>query len=452
MLELRRLLALAGPITLIQVGQMLLSVVDTLMVGRLGVHALAATQLGHLFVWGSATPFIGIVLGMDPLASQAHGARDAERSGLVVQRGALLALTLSIPLSLCWWYAEPALGWLGQDPELAHTAGIYARTQVWSAPFLLLYNVETLYLQARGIMRPGMVSMLVANLLNVLLNWVLIFGAPGLPGMGVRGASLATGITRVILVLALLIAILGFRLYQEAWTPLSRRILELKALRQQVSLGLPVGLQYTLEMWAFGAGSVLAGWIGERPLAAHSVSINLASFAFMVPLGISIGASVRVGNLLGEGRPEAAQTSAHTALKLCVGTSLASAAVFILGRSALPRLYTDDPAVLAMAASILPVAAAFQVMDGLQAVGGGVLRGMGRPLPAVAFNLLSYAALTLPLAYFLGLKTSVGVVGIWYAYALGLAVVAGCLVPWVVWKGPATVRALDNLDAAPGER
>ena len=217
-------------------------------------------------------------------------------------------------------------------------------------------------------------------------------------------------------------------------------MLDPAGLREIFSLGLPVGVQLGLEMWAFQLATLFAGWLGEKQLAAHVVALNLASMSFMVPLGISMAAVTRVGNLLGAGRPEAAQRAAWVALAMGSGVMCVAAASFVLLRGWLPRGYTADLAVLAVTATLLPIAGAFQLFDGTQVVGGGILRGMGRTRPAAVFNLLGYYGLGLPVAYYLAFEAGMGVTGIWWGLTLGLMVVAVSLVLWVGVRGPASMR------------
>jgi MATE family multidrug resistance protein len=222
-----------------------------------------------------------------------------------------------------------------------------------------------------------------------------------------------------------------------AWLPWSRSAIDARGLAAVVALGLPVAVHMGLEMWAFSAAALLAGWLGSVPLAAHTVALNMAALAFMMPLGISQGAVTRVGNLIGARRPAEAQRAAWVALAMGAGVMTLSATAFVLFRHALPRVYTPDPGVIALCAGILPIAAAFQIFDGTQVVGCGVLRGMGRTRPAALFNFLGYWVLGLPLGAWLGFRADLGLAGVWWGLCFGLAVVAGSLVAWVALRGPA---------------
>jgi MATE family multidrug resistance protein len=252
----------------------------------------------------------------------------------------------------------------------------------------------------------------------------------------------ATGLTRVVLVLSLAGLIVGLRLHRDAWVPWAPRVFERRALARQLGLGLPVGVTIALEAWAFQLGTLIAGRLDATSLAAHSVVMNMLSVTFMIPLGIASGASARVGQLIGASDPARAQRAASAALGLAAGLALFSAGIFVLGRKLIPSLYSPDASVVQMAAGVMPFAATFTVMDALQAVSGGILRGMGRPRVTAAFNLVGYFVLGTPLAYYLALHTSLHVRGVWVGYAVGVSFVAVGLVSWVLVRGPRTAQPL----------
>jgi MATE family multidrug resistance protein len=199
-------------------------------------------------------------------------------------------------------------------------------------------------------------------------------------------------------------------------------------------------MQVSLEMWAFSGAALIAGRLGAVSLAAHTIALNLAALAFMLPLGIAQGAATRVGNLIGAREPDAAQRAAWVSIGMGAGVMTLSASLFVVFRTGLPRLYTPDADVILACAAILPIAAAFQIFDGTQAVGCGILRGMGRTRPAMVFNLVSYWVLGLPIGAWLALFQGWGLAGIWWGLALGLGLVATSLVLWVRVRGPAIER------------
>jgi multidrug resistance protein, MATE family len=339
---------------------------------------------------------------------------------------------LSLPLAASWLYTEPALIALGQDAVLAHEAARFAQVQAPSAPGLLIFTVTRQYLAGRGIVAPAVFALLLGNVFNAAACWVLVLGELGVPALGVVGAGLAAGGSRVFIAVALLFLTFRYGLHREAWVPWSKRAFSPRALLAILAIGVPIGLQFAFEVWAFQIGTLFAGRLGKTELAAHTIVLNLAALSFMVPLGISMAASVRVGNLIGSGNAHGARTSALVALGLTALLMLVAAAVFFLGRRALPLAYGAAPLVCDVAARILPIAAAFQLFDGLQAVGGGILRGLGRTRPAALFNLIGYYALALPLAAWLAFEAGVGLAGIWIGLAVGLAVIAIALVIVIV--------------------
>lgn len=439
--EFRTITRLAIPVVATQLGAMMLWVVDLVMVGGVGVVAIDTVSLGRLWIMGTLTLAMGTVFGIDPILTQAWGARNPELMGRIVQRGAVLAMLISVPTMLSWLVSGRALVALGQDPALSGAADAYVRVQLPLVPLFLLFTVLRQYLLARGLVYPTMWVMFVGNAVNVVANYALIFGKLGAPELGVIGAGIATVVTQGFMFVALAVWIVAGKLYEGAWAGWDLRAWRIGGLGQVFRFGFPVGLQLSLEMWAFMSATLLAGWLGHAELAAHTVVINLASISFMVPLGISFGTVTRVGNLIGEGNAVGAQRAAWVSFAMGAGVMTVSAVLFIVGRWWLPALYTDDAEVIALSAAILPVAAAFQWFDGAQVCGGGVLRGMGKTRPAAVFNIVGYYVLALPAAYFLAFRMDMGLAGIWWGLVLGLAVVAALLMGWVWWRGPAKVDA-----------
>lgn len=434
--ELRRLLELAAPLVVTQLASMLLGVVDTLMVGRVSVQMLGAAALGHVWTFGTLVFAMGVILGMDPLVTQAHGSGDPVRQGRALQRGLILALLVSIPIGLLWGYTNRVMLLLGQDPDLAALAHRYALAQIPGLPFFLAYTALRQYLAGRSIIRPAMIVALVANLVNVVANWGLIFGHLGLPALGIVGAGIATSCTRAFMALYLAAWTVKAGLARGGWVPWSRESWSLRGLGEVVEHGWPIGVQFGLEVWAFQTASLVAGRIGQAELAAHTVVLNMASVAFMVPMGISLAAVTRVGNLIGAGQPQRAQLAAWVALATGAVVTLGFASLFVLLRWQIPLVYNPDPQVQALAAAVFPIAAMFQLFDGTQVVGAGVLRGMGRTRPAALFNLVGYYFFALPLGWWMTFNLGLGLRGLWAGLAMGLAAVALMLTAWIRYRGP----------------
>lgn len=446
--EVRRVAALALPVAVTQFGTMLLGFVDTVMLGRVGTDALAASSIANVWIYGTTQLALGTIFGLDPIVAQAHGAGRGDVAGRALQRGIVLTLALSVPFGALWLACEPFLLLTGQDPTLARMAGEYTLVQVPSLPFFLAFHALRQYLQGREMVRPALVVMTIANVVHVFGNWALIFGHAGMPALGLVGAGIATSLTRIACLAILVWWMVRYDLHEGAWVPWSRESFSWRGIREILRFGVPVGFQTSLEVWAFSGAALLAGHLGATAVAAHSIVLNMAALSFMLPLGVGLAASTRVGNLIGAGRPFEAQRAAWVSIALGAGVMALSALLFVLGRAWLPRIYTDASDVVQLGAAILPIAAAFQIFDGIQVVGCGVLRGMGRTRPAAVFNLIGYWVLGLPLGGWLGLRADWGLAGIWWGLAIGLAVVAISLLGWVHWRGPA--RAASSLVQGPG--
>lgn len=429
--ELRTLAALSAPVAAAQVGMMTMNVVDTMMVARVGLAELAAVAVASTWAWSSGSFAQGVVQGIDPLVSQAHGEGDGDSAALALQRGLLVATAVSVPLAGLWIMTERMLLFFGQDPEVAALAQTYMLARLPSALGFNLFVALRQYLAGRGITRPSMWVMLACNVLNGLLNWVLIFGLLGFPALGLVGSGIGTGIANVVLPLLLWACVVRYRLHEGAWRRWDARSFALRGIGRYVALGLPVGLQLALEGNAFTLAMMMVGWIGVVELGAHQVVMNLASFTFMMPLGVAIGATARAGNLIGASDAPGLRVACRAGFVLGGGVMAVAALCMIGFRETLPTLYTRDAAVVGLAATLLPIAGAFQIADGLQVVGGGLMRGMGRPQAGAVVNLIGFYAIGLPCAYLLAFPLELGVVGIWWGLAAGLGGVAAMLLAWV---------------------
>jgi len=429
--ELRALYALAWPATVTQVGLMLISVVDTLVVARLGSDQLAAAALAHMWQWSTMSLGLGAVMGTVPMISQAYGRGDDDATALALQRGLLVAALCSIPICVALALTGQVLRVLGQPPEIAALAARYNWLRLPTVPCFLLFNAYRMFLQARGQMVPATWLIYAANVFNAVLAWALTFGHLGAPNLGFEGSAIAGAITSIGLVLGLRAIMRLPGIAQGAKRRWDRASFSLAGLTAVLRIGAPVGVQLWLEAFAFTFATFMVGWIGVDAVGAHQIALNLASLTFMVPLGVSMGASARVGNLIGAGDEPGMRRAVWVALGVGAAVMAFSALGFTLLRTLLPRLYTEDAALIAVAAQILPLAGAFQLSDGTQVVAAGILRGMGRPNAAAIVNLLGYYVLGLPLAYVLAFRYGLGLRGIWYGLILGLLVVSVSLLVWV---------------------
>ncbi len=420
--DLRAMFDLALPVVAVQLGLQLMGVVDTLMVGHVSPQALAATALGNLFFFAVSIFGMGLLMALDPLVAQAVGARDHEAIAWAIQRGAVLALGLTVLTSLALLPAEPALRMLGQPADVVPDAAVYAHWRVPGVPAFFAFIVVRQSLQAMGRVAPLVVAVALANVLNALLDWALIYGELGAPRLGVRGASLATSISQWALTIGLFA--ITWRDLRPYLVPVRAAALGWRPLARTTALGAPIGLQYGLEYGAFAFVALMMGWIGTVPMAAHQIAINLASLTFMVPFGVSAAAAVLVGQAVGRGDDEGARRAATSALAFGVGFMVLSAIAFLAMPELLARAYSDDAEVVTLAAALLPIAGLFQVFDGTQSVAAGVLRGIGDTRAPMTINVVGFWLLGLPASWLLGFRLGHGPLGIWWGVVLGLFVVA----------------------------
>jgi multidrug resistance protein, MATE family len=420
--ELGALLRLAAPVVLVQVGLMAMGMVDTIMVGHLSATALAAVALGNIYFFGLSMFGMGTLMSLDPVVAQAVGARDGPAVVRAIQRGVLIALALSAVMSLLLLAAGPFFRFLGQPRDVVPVSAAFCHVSIPGAFPFLAFIVLRQSLQAMRRMIPIVITVLVANAANAALNWVLIYGHLGSPPLGVVGSAWSTSVSRWLMAGGLLA--FAWRDLRALLLPWRREAFQLLPLKRMVLLGAPVGIQQQLEFGAFAVIALLMGWMGTTAMASHQVAINLAAFTFMVPLGISAAAAVLVGHAVGRGDAGGAQRSAVAALASGGGVMCVSAAVFLALPSGLAHLYTNDRAVIALSAALIPIAGIFQVFDGLQVVAAGVLRGVGDTRAPMVVNLLGFWLIGMPVSLYLGFRAGAGPVGLWWGLVAGLAAVA----------------------------
>lgn len=419
------MLRLAFPVVVVQVGMMAMGVVDTIMVGHISAQALAAVALGNLYFFSLAVLAMGTLMVLDPIVAQAVGARDGAAIARAVQRGVVMAGLLTLPAMLLLTLAAPVFAFARQPSDVIPLAAAYALRSVPGIFPFLLFIVFRQSLQAMRRTAPVVAAIIVGNLANAALNWMLIFGHLGFPAMGVVGSAWATSASRGLLVLVLWLA--AQRELAPLLFPWRPEVWQVVPLRRMLKLGLPIGAQHLLEFGAFALVALMMGWLGTQQMAGHQVAINLAALTFMVPLGVGDAASVLVGQAVGRGDPNGTRGAAHAALASGAGFMAVTAVLFLLCPGALARLYSQDLGVITIAAALIPIAGVFQVFDGLQVVAAGILRGVGDTRGPMLINLLGYWLLGLPVSVGLGFGMELGPVGLWWGLVLGLGVVATSL-------------------------
>lgn len=434
--EFRSLLRLAIPVVLSELGWMAMSIVDTIMVGRLSPEAIGAVGLSSAVYYVPALFGIGVLLGLDTVVSQAYGRKDFDDCHRWLAQGVYLAVAFT-PLLMGIVLATPYfLARWGINPLVEVPAEAYLRILNWSMLPLLLYSAFRRYLQGMGQVRPVTFALISANLVNWFGNWALIYGKLGLPAMGVRGSALSTCGARIYMAGVLIFA---------AWSYESKRghplfahwgAPALSRVRRLIALGLPTACQITLEVGAFGVATVLAGKLQPEALAAHQVVLNCASVTYMVPLGISAAAAVSVGHAVGANDPARARRMGWMAVALCSIFMAGAAVIFLWLPVPLLHIYTHDRGVIHFGVPLLALAAAFQVFDGIQTAVNGALRGLGQTQSPMVLNFVGYWIFGLPLGAYLCFQMHLGIFGVWIGLTLALVFIAILLLRrWAVEAG-----------------
>ena len=404
--EIRSILSLALPVVIAEGGWLAMQIVDIGMVGRLGPEAIGA------------------------VVAQAFGARRTMECEQWLKHGLLLAVLVTVPLTVASRAGLRFLDVWGFDPRVLEQTSAYLLIITWSMLPLLLYAALRRYLQAINIVRPIMVVLITANVINAVANWVLVFGNWGAPALGVAGAGWATCISRTYMVVVLgVVVFTRVTCPQRLWADDSR--IEWDRMRRLLALGWPAAMQVTLEFGVFAAVTVLAGRLEPQTLAAHQIVANLAGLTFMVPLGISAAGAVRVGQAVGRCDAVGARRAGWLALGLGVTFMSVAAATFVTLPGPILRLFTADARVLETGVVLLLLAALFQLFDGVQVVATGVLRGLGDTRAAMLSNLAGHWVVGLPVGYALCFSWGMGVVGLWIGLSLGLILVGVVLIS--VW-------------------
>ncbi len=423
--SLRELVALALPIAGVQVGLMLMGVVEALIVGHVSAVALAAVALGHLYFFAAFVFGLGVMSALDPLVAQGLGAGDEAQVTWAIQRGLLIAVGLSVVSIAIYLPAEPVFRLLGQPGEVIPLAAAFVHASIPGSLPALAFLVFRQSLQAMRHPQPVVATIVAGNVVNGVLCAALVFGWLGLPRLGVVGAAWAGTVGRWFMTGLLLW--LGRRELWPRLKPFHREAADLRALARMLALGAPLGIQTTLEFGVFAVVALMMGRFGTVAVAGHQIAINLASLTFMVPLGVSGAAAVLVGHAVGRDDPAAARRAAVAALVTGVGWMVLSSSAFVAFPRPLAAAYSSDAAVLQLASVLIPIAGMFQVFDGTQVVSVGLLRGLGDTRAPMWINVLGFWLFGFPVSLALGFGLGLGPAGLWWGFVAGLAAVAALL-------------------------
>jgi MATE family multidrug resistance protein len=444
--EFRPTLRLAVPLVLAELGWMSMAIVDTMMVGRLpnSAVAISAVSLGGILVHVLAFFGGGLLIGLDTLVSQAFGAGQREDCHRSLLHGIYLSLVLAPFLMAPVWFFDPLLRFARISPEIISVAVPYSRAMAWGTLPLLLYFAVRRCMQGMNMVRPISFALVTANIINAVGNWLLIYGRFGAPAMGAVGSGWSTAFARIYLAAILV----GYLLWYDRKhrTELLRTPIqpELARIRRLIALGFPAAMQITLEIGVFALVTALIGRLGAISLASHQIALNTVSLTYMVPLGISSAAAVRVGQAIGRGDPRGAGDAGGTAILLGAAFMTCAGGVLLIFPRWIARLYTPDETVIHSTILLLAAGAAFQLFDGIQTVATGALRGAGDTRTPMFCHFTAYWIIGLPLGAWLCFYRGWGAFGLWSGLSLALILIG--IVLLFAWR-----RAVRRLAVSPQE-
>jgi MATE family multidrug resistance protein len=422
--EIRRTLHLAFPVMVGQLAVFSMNFIDTVMSGRLPNRdvALAALGIGGA-LWSSMLMFVlGTLMVVQPSVAQLDGAQKKREAAAQTRQALWIALALAVPYFLLCYFSEPLLTAFRIDPVIVPTSAAYLRAMSWGAPALCLVLLLRFFSEGTGHTRPTMLYGVTGALLNIPLNYVLMFGKLGLPALGTVGCGIATSIVLWLQFLMLFVYIRTHRHYEpfELMSKLEKP--DWREIWELLKVGVPIAVAIFVEGSLFVMAALLIGRLGPVPAAAHLIAINFAALMFMIPVGLSSAVSIRVGNALGRGDPRGARYAGLIGVLIILAIQTVSASMMFLFPEAIVRLYTDDALIAPLAVSLLFYAAVFQYPDGLQIVASGALRGFKDTRRPVLYMVIAFWLVGLTLGYHLTFAREMGPAGMWVGMIAGLSV------------------------------
>ena len=435
----KRNLKVAFPVMLTQFGAALVALADSIMVGHYGTADLAAVSFSNAIFFTVMVFSMGALMGITPLVGHVHGRLEKllqqgttdeeinhkhEQITSYLINGLIYTVLICVLSLLLLAPCIPFLDQFGQEPAVVSCARPYYILIVLSILPFLLFCFSKQFLEGLGNTFVAMMITLGCNILNIVLNWIFIFGHCGFAAMGAEGAGWATLIARTMMPLCFLVAMLYRADWRRYIVAIRRRLITRREVEHLVTIGTPIGLQSFAEAFLFTASFVIIGWISKEALAAHHIANQMADLTFMLALGIGSATTIRVSHQLGKGDLHAVKMASHASIHLCLLMNTIGAAIMIFGRNAIPYIFTDDPEVVPIASTLLIIAGTLQYADGLQCIGAAMLRGIQDVRVPMRIALFAYIGVALPLGLYLTFPAGLGAKGMWMAFVVALAIPA----------------------------
>jgi len=415
---------LAFPVVLSQMGHVMVGVVDTAIVGQIGTVEQAAVALASSFHLLVLVLGIGISFGVTPLVAAADGAKDSSQIASLLKHSIIVNTATGIVLFLILFCFSPVLSLLDQKTEVIDLAIPFLNVLMLGMIPLCIFSGFKQFAEGLSFTRIAMVVTIVANIINVFLNYALVFGYWGFPKMGMMGSCWASFISRVIMAVSMFAYVYFNKHFKAYWINFNFKNISKQLVKKILSIGVPSGMQWFFEIGAFSFAIIMVGWISPQAQAAHQIAVSMASITYMMASGLSAAASVRVGNKFGIKDKQGVRIACFSSLFMVITFMAFSAICFIVFKDLLPVFFNTDAEVIRLASSLLIIAAFFQLSDGLQAVEIGALRGVQDVKVPTYIALTAYWIIGLPMSYIFGFTWNMGIQGIWYGLALGLVIAA----------------------------
>ena len=415
---------LAYPVMLSQLGHIMVGIVDSVMVGQLGPTELAASSFANNFMAVFMMFGIGVTYGITPMVAQADGKKDHGKLTRLLRHGIILSLLVGFSLSVLMYGLSTAFPYMSQPEEVIHLGRPYFFIIATSLFPLIVFQGFRQFAEGMSITKPTMFITILANGVNVLLNYLLIYGKFGFPEMGLNGAGWATLISRILMAFGMLWFVRNYKRFKDYKSAFSLNQFKADFFRPMLKIGIPTGGQFVFEVGAFAVAAIMMGWLGTVQLAAHQIAISLVSLSYMMASGISAASTVRVGNQLGKEDFPNLKRAGNTSYIMVLIFMACCSAIYILFNGFFPTIYVEAPEVIGIASSLIIIAGLFQLSDGVQVVGLGCLRGMSDVKVPTIITLVAYWGLAIPASYIFGFVLNFGAQGIWYGLLIGLTVAA----------------------------
>ena len=418
--EFKKNLKLSYPVMLGQLGHVMVGLADNIMVGQLGAAPLAAVSLGNSIVFVALSLGIGFTFAITPLIAEADGEKNIEKGRTYFQHGVLLSTILGVLLFLILLFIEPLLYMMNQPKEVVELAIPYFNIISLSIIPLLIFQSFKQFADGLSLTKYAMQATIIANIINIFFNYVLIYGKFGFPKLELVGAGYGTLFSRIAMVLFLIYILKSKEVFHPYIKKFSFSEIKKSVVKKVFDLGYPTGLQMLFEVGIFSSGVILAGALGTNEQAANQIALNLSSMTFMIAVGLSVAATIRVGNQKGLRNFKELRRIAISIFLLMIIIDLFLALGFFAFKNILPTYYIDNIEVIEMASTLIIIAGLFQLSDGFQVVVLGALRGLQDVKMPMVITFISYWIIGFPICYYLSQKTSLGTMGVWIGLLISL--------------------------------